>query len=46
MEMSATVGRRADTRANTPRFTSTCSEMVEHDESAGVEDLPQKHENV
>ena len=40
--MFASIGRRDDTSANTTRFTSTSSEMAQHDSgSAGVEDLPQ-----
>ena len=45
----ASIGRRDDTSANTTRFTSTSSEMAQHDGSAGVEDLPQdvtRRENV
>ena len=48
--MFASTGRRDDTSANTTRFTSTSSEMAQHDSgSAGVEDLPQdvtRHGNV
>ena len=47
--MSASIGRPDDARANTTRFTSTSSEMAQHDGSAGVEDLPQdvtRHENI
>ena len=47
--MFASIGRRDDTSANTTRFTSTSSEMAQHDGSAGVEELPQdvtRHENV